>query len=137
MQNFDEARDVRLNADRTFQLGHETLVRQPGVHPTVMFAYEDMKAETGAAEAYEIVVGLVYAFVEPEYHPKLDALLSVDNPHPVTISDLNTLVQWLIRETTGRPTTAPSPSTAGRETPQTGTPSTDSSSSEQAAASAA
>lgn len=58
-----------------------------------------------------------------------------DTESPVTISDLNTMISWIIEQQTGRPTQAPSLSTPGA--PETSTRSTENSSSRPAVASAA
>ena len=132
MRNFDEERQERIDADREFQIGGERFVRRSGVKPHVMFAYEDMKTDTKAAEAYEIVRDTIFAFVEPDGHERLQAVLDRDDD-PVTIADLNRVLIWLISETTGRPTGARSSSPGGGAT--TGTQSTEDSSTEPAVAS--
>jgi hypothetical protein len=72
----------------------------------------------------------VLAILEPQY---LDAWRRVRDPevaHPLSLGDINELVEWLVPEVVGRPTGSPSDSS--RSGGDTGTTSTDDSSSPEA-----
>ncbi len=114
MQDFDVKRAERSAADREFKLGGEVFVRRTGIRPERMTAYEDLTPKASSIDALKVIDDLILSFLEPDGHDRYRALRERDDD-PVTVSDLNDLVRWLISETTGRPTQRLSPSTPGSE----------------------
>ena len=72
----------------------------------------------------------VLAIIEPEYAEQWHAVRRPDLPHPLSLADINSLVEWLVPEVVGRPTGSPSASSPSDG--RTGTSSTDDSSSPEA-----
>lgn len=134
MKNFDDKRRIRLEADRQFTIGGETFTQKTGLRPEVLLPWENIGADTPASEVLATIDQLVHDFIEPadDAHARWDALRKRDDD-PVTLQDLQELVEWLIEEQTGRPTSPPSASTPSAPTQPTG--STEGSSSPPAEAS--
>ncbi len=126
MHDFDERREERATADREFKLGGEVFVRRSGIRPERMTDYEDLTPQASSRDALKVIDNLILSFLEPDGHDRYLKLREREED-PLTVSDLNDLVRWLISETTGRPTRLLSLSTPGPE--QSGTPSTATSSS--------
>jgi hypothetical protein len=136
MHDFDEARLARYEEDRKFKLGGEIFTHRPAVRPELMAAYEDLGTTATAHEALQVLDDLIVAWIDPTDDP--DAVeryhaLRAREEDPIGGSDLSQLVSWLYRQSTRRPTSAPTSSEDGRVT--TGTNSTDGSSAEPAVAS--
>ena len=121
MKNFDEKRKARMERDRTFQIGGETFVMRVGLRPEVLIPWEQLTEETSATEVLNILDSIVLDFLEPheDAHQRyLDLRQRTEDP--VTLTDLQELVEWLIAEQTGRPTGQQSGSTPSAPTPPTG-----------------
>lgn len=128
MKNFDEKRKIRADRDRSFTIGGESFVIKSGLRPEVMLPWESIGETTAASEVLVTIDQLVHEMIEPadDAHARYDALRQRDED-PVTLEDLQELIEWLIAEQTGRPTGQPSGSTPSAVTTPTG--STESSSS--------
>lgn len=113
MKDFDEARAERTAADRTFKLGGEVFVMKAAVRPEVMVGYESMNPDTPALEALGIIDDMVVSFLEGDTAEGRYRAIRARDDDPISMDDLNALVEWLVAEQTGRPTTAPSASTGG------------------------
>ena len=117
MKNFDDDRAARAAADRSFQIGGETFVMKVGVRPEVLADYEKLGSNDSAVESLKVIDTLILDFVETDgdavdrYH----AIRARDDD-PITLRDMTDLVDWLVKEQTGRtPTLPPSPSAPGRK----------------------
>lgn len=112
MKDFDEARRARAEQDREFTIGGERFVMRAGVRPEALTAYEQLQPGTGSAKTLSVIDELVMAFVEPEDDASGRwTRLRERDADPVTLQDLQQLVEWLVEGQTGRPTVPPSPST--------------------------
>lgn len=114
-KNFDEARQARAEADRSFVIGGETFVRKVGVRPEVIAAYDAIDAEGSPSETLNSIDSVILDMVEDtdDAHKRYRALRERAED-PITLADLTDLVAWLIEEETGRtPTRQPSSSPAG------------------------
>lgn len=117
MKDFDEARDERKSADRAFRFGGETFVMKATVRPEVMVGYESINTDTDALVALSIIDDMVISFIEGgEDAERRYRAVRAREEDAISMDDLNALVEWLISEQTGRPTSAPSASSGGRTT---------------------
>lgn len=115
MKNFDEAREARIGRDRSFQIGGEPFVLRSGIRPEALEEYETMTSDTRGGEALRIIDDLIISMIEPDGDAEARWLnLRKQDEDPITMEDMGELVDWMISEMTGRPTTAPSPSPGGR-----------------------
>lgn len=130
MHNFDEGREARKQADRTFQIGGEVFVRKVGVRPEVIAAYESLNDSENATETLALIDSVVcdmiddagQALAEGDRIKKIGAKghdryrkLREREVDPLSLADMTSLVEWLIETETGRvPTQQPSPSQRGR-----------------------
>lgn len=89
---------------------------------------QDAAATTGASEDewVQLIDDTVIAVIEPEYADAWHKVRSPDAVHPLNLTDLQELIEWLIAAVVGRPTEPPSDSPSLDGT--TETPSTDASS---------
>ena len=136
MKDFDQKRKERASRDRSFTLGGETFTMRIGLRPEVLVPWEQLDETTAAGEVLQILDTIVLDFLEP-YDNQHDRwrTLRERTEDPVTLQDLQELVEWLIAEQTNRPTGQPSGSTPSAVPPGTG--SMGGSSLREAAASAA
>lgn len=169
-RNFDEARKVREDADRSFQIGGETFVYRPAVAPEAIMAWSEFAggadaeqaqmraaqanlaavyAQQRAAEAAEadaaelarisvevatktadvavataaveaktrsdsdwlvVIDDTIDAILEPEYQEAWKRVRDPDLSHPLSLGDLQEVLEWLIEEVVKRPTGKPSDS---------------------------
>jgi hypothetical protein len=138
MHDFDIDREARYQEDRKFKLGGEIFTHRPGIRPELMADWEGISATTSAQEAIEITDRLVIAWIDPTDDPtavERYKTLRQREEDPISGGDLSTLIFWLYRQSTRRPTEQSTSSDNGHET--TGTTSTATSSSEPEPASAA
>lgn len=114
MKDFDQVREERRQADRSFKIGGETFVRKVGVRPEVLAEYEKLEETTAATETLELIDGIVVDLIEDADggHDRYRALRQREED-PLSLADMQEMVQWLVEEETGRPTQPPSPSTRG------------------------
>lgn len=121
MKDFDTKRKERSDRDRSFQIGGETFVRRTGLRPEVLLPWEKIGEDTPASEVLETIDLLVTDFIEPgdDAVARYQALRARDDD-PVTLEDLQELVEWLVSEQTGRPTGLPSGSTPSAPPPADG-----------------
>lgn len=125
MHDFDEHRHAKLNEDRRFKIGGEVFTHRPGIRPERMIAWESINAETSAVEALEITDGLIIAWLDTDADPSQEERyrkLREREEDPLSGGDLNSVIMWLYRQSTRRPTGAPTSSSDGRGS--TGTEST-------------
>lgn len=138
MRDFDQERRAR-NAEReakienrTFTFGGETFEIIPTVSYVVLGQIADTD-EQGASQTISVLEDSICEMLVSGCEKFLEIARSKTDP--VTFTDLNAICTAILEMQSGRPTLAPSPSTAGDET--TSTPSTDASSTKPAVVSAA
>lgn len=121
MKDFDAKRKARMDRDRSFKIGGEEFTMRAGLRPEVLIPWEQLTEETSAAEVLQILDSIVLDFLEPygDSHDRYRALRERVE-EPITLQDLQELVEWLIAEQTGRPTGQPSSSTPSAVPPGTG-----------------
>lgn len=129
MKNFDTDRVHRAERDRSFQIAGETFTYRPSVAPEVMASWNEAvtgEVTLGEREWLKLYDDTILGLLEPGQEEKWLAVRSADLELPINLSDLSSLMEWLLAEQSGRPTVQPSESsqTDGR----TGTESTDTSS---------
>lgn len=112
MKDFDTKRKERSDRDRSFKIGGETFVRRTGLRPEILLPWEKIGDDTPASEVLETIDLLVTDFIESgdDAVARYKALREREDD-PVTLEDLQELVEWLVAEQTGRPTGPPSGST--------------------------
>lgn len=122
MRDFDKERQVRNERNRQFKIGGETFTAKSGVRPEVLAAYEDISTDdTTAVQILAVIDEIVLGLIEntDDAHARYQTLRARDED-PVTLEDLQEVVQWLIQEQTGRtPTRQPSPSGDGPKETET------------------
>lgn len=114
MKDFDERRRERAARDRGFTLGGEQFVMKPGVRPEILVAYEGIPPEATPEQKIGVLDGVIIGFLEDEAEATVRwtrARAIEDNP--VTLQDMQDLIEWLIEQQTGRPTGQPSVSSPG------------------------
>lgn len=137
MKNFDEVRRERIDRDREFIIGGETFAYRAGVRPEVIVPWyqlqsgESLRGENALTQEEQLKVmdDTVIAFLEDGYEEKWRAVRARTET-PVTLKDMDSLIEWLIEEGTGRPTEQLSDSGSGSGSQETTTTSTVSSPSE-------
>lgn len=115
MKDFDERRREREQRDRGFTLGGETFVMKTGVRPEVLAAYEAIDVNASPEAKLETMDSMVLDFLEPENGAaltKYKAVRAIED-NPVTLQDIQAVIEWMIEAQTGRPTGQPSGSTGG------------------------
>ena len=115
--NFDETgvRAERASGDLTFVIGGVTLRHRPSVEPELMAEWEDAPLDLTSDQAIEIVDKVIIGFIHPDDHELWEHVRQPGREHPVTYGDMLEVMRYLIATQAGRPTTAPSASTDGRE----------------------
>ena len=121
MKNFDTDREQRAERDRGFQIGGETFTTKTAVRPEAMTAYEALDDDAPVSEMLKVIDQTILAFVEENGHERWRKLREREDD-PVTLADMNALINWLVEDQTGRPTQQPAPSSGGLGS--SGTPST-------------
>lgn len=140
MHDFDtpriEAWRERHDQDRTFKIGGETFTYRVAVPPEALVPWLSMNEAMSEDEAISNADTTVLNFLEPGQEEKWRSVRRPDLEPPLTTEDLLELCRWLMRQQTGRPTGTSSDSSRGSRTPESGTTSTDASSSRPAVAAA-
>lgn len=116
MRDFDQQRRERAEFgrdDRTFVLGGETFVVKASIRPEALAEYENLKADDGAGKALEVIDDLVVSFLEPadDAEARYRHVRTVED-NPISLGDLEALVEWLVETQTKRPTGQPGSSSA-------------------------
>lgn len=117
-------------AERMFKLGGKTFTYKANPSYTALGKFTSDEAGDVIKRQEEGLLGLL----DPGQEEAFLAVLH-DTANPITMTDLNEIINWVMEAQAGRPTQAPSLSTPGGAT--TSTPSTDGSSSPRAVVSAA
>lgn len=141
LTRFEQRRQERLAADRSFPLAGETLIHKASVAPEVGKRLEDMRQEVGReldeakrrlAEANGEPLDLsdlkisddimiqaadetIIACLEPDSHETWARLRAIDAEYPLNFEEIMMLADYLLGRVTGIPTDAPAGSSAGRE----------------------
>jgi len=118
MKDFDEARKARLERDRSFIIGGETLTYRPAVAPEALLHYNS--ALTGDATLSEqdwidLYDEAIIALLEEGQANKWKKVRNPNVENPLNASDINELLQWLLEEQSGRPTGQPSDSSSSTD----------------------
>lgn len=129
-KNFDEKRAARAAfQDRDFILGGEQFTIRASVRPEALIKYESLDASDDIATTLATIDGLIIAFLEPgpggDAHNRYKAVREREDD-PISVEDLQELVEWMMEVYTARPTVPPGGSSESPGT--TGTDSTDESS---------
>lgn len=135
MKDFDTSRAARRRSEdqRTFKLAGETFIMKNGVRPEALAGFDAITPDSPIIDMMAAWDELFLAMIEDrdgEAERRYRALRD-STVDPLTLEDLDEVVLWMMEEVGGRPTGSSSDSSDGRE--QTGTSSTDASSSPVAA----
>lgn len=130
-KNFDEKRAARAAfMDRDFILGGEQFTMKASVRPEALVRYESLEESDNIETTMAIIDDLIIAFLEPgsggEAHNRYRTLRERESD-PISVEDLQELVEWMMEVYSARPTVPPGDSSESPGT--TGTSSTDDSSS--------
>lgn len=115
MKDFDTRRKERAERDRGFTLGGESFVMKAGVRPEVLAAYEAIDVAATPEAKLAQMDGMVLDFLETEdgaAEERWRKVRSIEE-NPVTLQDIQDVIEWMIEAQTGRPTGQPSASTDG------------------------
>ena len=112
-------KDFSNTKDREFTI-NGVIFNWHDVRPEVLTELGDelTKQQTNGSDpdpnaAWKLADRQILLFITPEQHDRWSELRSRDKD-PVTIGQLNAIVQWLMEEQTGLPTEQPSSSATGR-----------------------
>lgn len=179
MKNFDEARKIREDADRSFVIGGETFVYRPAVSPEAIVGWTEFagsadkeQAQLRAAQAnlaaahaqlradeaeeaapsalaktaldiakktatvatataaveekqrseqewIKVIDETIAAILEPQCHDTWRKVRDPGLAHPLSLTDLQDLMEWLMEQITSRPTGGPSGSSPSRNGTET------------------
>lgn len=122
MKDFDATRKTRRRSEeeRTFQLAGEVFVLKPAVHPEALETYDSITEETGIGETMRIVDELILSMIESGDDSEARyRMIRANTDDPVTIEDLQDLVQWMVEVQTARPTGQPGVSSPGQSSTET------------------
>lgn len=113
-KNFDDL----VSNDRTFVVRGETFTWKD-VRPEVLTAFEIEEPEKDKdgnpvddGGIWKSIDDQIMLFIVNEDQERWKALRARDD-NPVTIAQLNAILEWLVGEQTDRPTQTPSPSASG------------------------
>jgi hypothetical protein len=113
-KNFDDL----ISQERTFVVRGETFTWRD-VRPEILTAFQPVEQETKEGEEadnsgiWKQLDEQIQLFLVPEDVERWANLRSRED-NPVTIVQLNAILEWLVGEQTERPTQTPSPSGTGR-----------------------
>jgi hypothetical protein len=133
VKNFDDHRKKRAEAtraEREFLLGGEPFTARASVRPEAFMRWDSMDMEnTPAAEILAVADETILSLIEKkdDAHARYRALREREED-AVNLEDLTDLIQWLVEVQSGGRPTEPSPASSSSPA-ETGTPSTDASSS--------
>lgn len=113
MRDFDAGRAERAQRDIGFKVGGEAFRVVPGVHPSVIFAYEDGIVLSQADVVKEMDTLICAFLVDDESRSRWTALCE-RREDPITTGDRRAIVQYLYEVESELPTIAPEPSSSGR-----------------------
>lgn len=134
MQDFDLERRRRIAAPRTFKIAEQEFTRVSGARPETLLAWSELTGNDGAdrpadgERAIELMDRLMRDLLVPESAARWAALRAVVDD-PLTIQDINDVVQWVVLGVMGRPLASSVSSADGSETTPSATDSTPPSSS--------
>lgn len=113
MKDFDEARAEREARERTFKIGGEEFTFRPAVTPEALLAYNSaITGEVTPTEQEWIALydQTIVALLDPGQDDRWLHVRRGDAPNPINVSDLTSLLEWLLEQQVGRPTGPPSDS---------------------------
>lgn len=112
MKDFDTARRKREQADRTFKIAGSEFRFRAAVAPEAILGWSQMTAGADVSEAewLTIIDETITAMLEPEFAKEWERIRDPELAHPLNLSDLQDVLQWLIEQVVGRPTGPPSDS---------------------------
>lgn len=126
-ENFDIERQTRIDADRDFIIGGETLRYRASVPPELMIEWSKVEPSTTDEANIPLLDELMQQFVTEDSWPKWQRIRAVTDDYALNLDDITKVLTWLVERQTGRPTEPSSDSPDGSPTTETGTPSTDAS----------
>lgn len=113
MKDFDQKRKERAERDRSFTIGGETFEVRVGVRPEVLSIYDDITTETSAADTIKVIDEIITSMLVTADGERYQALRQREED-PITLEDLQDLMEWLLEKETDRTPTQPSsPSPVG------------------------
>lgn len=125
MKDLDQERQARRSSrperELEYRLGGHTFRRRRFVRPDLIARFGDLDGRLNS-EHMDVLDQIVLGFLEPDSHEAWLELRARDDD-PLEYVDIVEFTEQLAEGATGRPTSAPSGSSGGRET--TGTSSTD------------
>jgi hypothetical protein len=103
--------DDKATQNHTFKVAGETF-KWHNVRPEILFDLGEALGKEGAPTGADALDAQVIIFL-PEEEKDHWKTLREREENPVTVKQLNEIVEWLVSEQTGRPTVTPSPSAPG------------------------
>ena len=104
-----------LATDRAFIVQDKTFTWRD-VSPEVLTAFDPEQVTDKNGDdpnaVWKLMDAQIMLFIDPTQHEQWKDLRAREE-NPVTISQINGILTWLMEEQTGRPTEAPSPSASG------------------------
>lgn len=114
MRDFDTERAARAAVEQGFKIGGEEFRVAPGVHPSVLLAFEN--TEVGSREELQAIMDTaIKAFLTSDVDRKRWENLRERTDDPVTYGDMRAVMSYLYEVESQLPTIALSPSSTGRE----------------------
>jgi hypothetical protein len=104
MRDFDEGK-----AELEFKLGGEEFVARR-VRPEVLATFQTDETTTDATMAITLLDERISAFLANDEDRARYAALRCREEDPVTVGQLNALLEWMLEVSSDLPTTLPSPS---------------------------
>lgn len=128
MQDLDEAREARKNADRVVRIGGSEFTIRSSVRPEVMVEWDAVGVESDDADVIRIMDELIVNLIEDKAQAATWKSLRAREEDAISSGDMFAFVRAAVGIVTGRPTQPPSPSTSGEtstaDSSTAGTPST-------------
>lgn len=117
MRDFDQERRIREETDRRIKIGGKEFTYKASVAPEVVLAWNS--AATGETEGLtearwlELFDETILAMLDPGQEAAWAEIRDRNSAHPINLADLRDVLQFLMEQATGRPTTPPSDSSPG------------------------
>ena len=116
-RDWDAERQVRYPKPSTFKIAGEHFTILQGISPEEFSEkarpYFEMTKETSAEEATSIADAFVITFLADEDGAERWHRIRAQRDPAVTAREIREIIQWILEEQTGHPTTLPEPSSNG------------------------
>jgi hypothetical protein len=114
MKDFDALRSEREQRERTFKIAGREFRFRPAVPAEKYSLYLHLADQQSKAnwpeESFEIMNGTILELLEPESRDAWNEVISNHLDHPISLLDMDQIIQHCVAVQTGRPTTPLSPS---------------------------